>query len=385
MFYWKTNYPLQKIDVSMLKCENCILTSADSEVFVLDEKGVCNYCNYYYASVNKLGDSQTRENWLRRKVDEIKLAGKNKSYDCILGVSGGVDSTYLSYWAKQNGLRPLVVHFDNGWNSELATANIINICEKLGFELNTHVINWEEFKELQLAYIRAGVVDIEVLTDHAIMATIYQIAAKYKIKYTINGFNFATEAIMPKGWVFDKGDWENIKDIYKKFGSGKKIRTYPYINFYKKLYYHWFLKLESIQVLNYIPYNKNEAKKIIATELSWRDYGGKHYESVFTKFYQAYILPTKFGIDKRRAHLANLVCSNQTSKEAAYEELSKPLYDATELRNEKEYVLKKLGIPELEFDALMKEPARKHTDFKTEVKLWRNYFKFVNILKLKVK
>jgi hypothetical protein len=275
----------------------------------------------------------------------------------------GVDSSYLAYWAKKEGLRPLIVHFDNGWNSELATENIRNICDKLGFGLNTHVINWEEFKELQLAYLKAGVVDIEALTDHAIMATIYQIAAKYKIKYTINGFNYATEAIMPKGWVFDKTDWENIKDIYRKFGNAKPIKSFPHVSFYRKLYYHWFLKLESIQVLNYIDYNKKDAKQIITKELAWRDYGGKHYESVFTKFYQAYILPVRFGIDKRIAHLSNLICSGQITRPEALEELKKPLYNADELRIEKEYVLKKLGLQEVDFDRFMQEKARRHDAF----------------------
>lgn len=368
----------------IIECRRCVLSTSDVSNISFDEDGVCNYCRYYDSVTSKLGNAEQQKKWLSDKIDSIKQDGKNKPYDCILGVSGGVDSTYLAYWVKQVGLRPLVVHFDNGWNSELATANITNICEKLGFELNTHVINWEEFKELQLAYIRAGVVDIEALTDHAIMATIYKIAVKYKLRYTISGFNYATEAVMPKGWVFDKGDWENISDIYAKFGNGKPIRTFPYIGFYKKLYYHWLLKLESIQVLNYIHYNKAEAKKLITTELSWRDYGGKHYESVFTKFYQAYILPVRFGIDKRKAHLSNLICSGQMTREQALEELKKPLYESeAERAQEKHYVLKKLGLSEAEFDSLMAQPARRHEDFKTEIKLWERYFKLINILKFK--
>lgn len=367
-----------------MECKRCILNSDDVRNITFNEEGICSYCNYYDTVTRKLGSEEQKKQWLAQKVATIKREGKNKTYDCILGVSGGVDSSYLAYWCKQQGLRPLVVHFDNGWNSELATANITSICEKLGLELNTYVINWEEFKELQLAYIKAGVVDIEALTDHAIMATMSKIATKHKLRYTINGFNYATEAIMPKGWVFDKADWENISDIYHKFGNGKPIRTFPYVGFYKKLYYHWFLKLESVYVLNYIPYNKEQAKKLIATELSWRDYGGKHYESVFTKFYQAYILPVRFGIDKRKAHLSNLICSGQITKEQALEELKKPLYEnEVELAQEKQYVLKKLGLSEAEFDKLMTEPARRHEDFKTEIKLWERYFKLINILKFK--
>ncbi|PBQ31511.1 ExsB family protein [Sphingobacteriaceae bacterium] len=365
----------------MLKCSNCILTSEDSDVFALDEKGICNYCNYYYSSVNKLGDAAQRKKWLDTKVNEIKLAGKGKAYDCILGVSGGVDSSYLAYWTKQQGLRPLMVHFDNGWNSELAVKNIESLCDRLGYELQTHVINWEEFKELQLAYLKAGVVDIEAITDHAIYSTILNIAQKYKIKYTINGFNFATEAIMPKGWAFDKMDWKNIVDIYSKYGSGKPLKTFPHVTFWKKLYYHWFLKLESIQVLNYLNYNKDQAVEVITKEVGWRNYGGKHHESIFTKFYQTYILPQKFKIDKRRAHLATLICSGQVTKEQALLELQKPPYNPEEILKEREYVLKKLGLSEEAFEKIMQEKPRSHFEFKTEKQMWSNYFKFLKILK----
>lgn len=369
----------------MAECKNCLLSSENTKIISFNDQGVCNYCEYYYSVTKKLGDSSQKEKWLSAKLAEIKQAGKNKEYDSILGVSGGVDSSYLAYWAKQQNLRPLIVHFDNGWNSELATQNIQNICEKLNFQLYTIVINWDEFKELQLAYLKSGVIDIEALTDHAIMATIYKIAIKFGIKYTINGFNYETEAIMPKGWVFDKGDWENIKDIYQKHGNGLPLKTFPHVSFYKKLYYHWFLKLESIQVLNYIPYNKVEAKKIITEKLNWRDYGGKHYESVFTKFYQAYILPQKFKVDKRLAHLSNLVCSKQLTKEDAIKELDLPLYNEQDLAIEKEYVLKKLGLTSIQFEAIMNTPIKLHSDFKTEVKLWAKYFKFINILKFKFK
>ena len=369
----------------MSQCKNCLLSTENTKIITFDANGICNYCGYYDKVNSKLGDVSNREKWLSSKLHEIKESGKNKEFDCILGVSGGVDSTYLAYWAKQNGLKPLIAHFDNGWNSELATQNIQNICEKLNFQLFTIVIDWEEFKELQLAYLRSGVIDIEVLTDHAIMATIYKIAKKYGIKHTINGFNYATEAIMPKGWVFDKGDWENIKDIYRQYGQGKPLKSFPHVSFYKKLYYHWFLKLESIQILNYIPYNKTEAKKLITEQLNWRDYGGKHYESVFTKFYQAYILPQKFKVDKRLAHLSNLICSHQITKEDAYKELQLPLYSKEDLEIEKLYVLKKLGLTTEEFDALMSGPIRQHKDFKTEEKLWKNYFKLVNLLKFRFK
>ncbi len=363
------------------ECKKCVLNTNDALDITFDENGICNYCHSYDLAVKKLGSYETRKKWLSDKVAEMKYQNKIKTYDCILGVSGGVDSTYLAYWCKQNNLRPLIVHFDNGWNSELAVKNIENICSILGFQLHTYVINWEEFKELQLAYLKAGVIDIEVLTDHAIYTTLVKISKKYNIKYILSGYNLATEAIMPKGWVYDKLDWENIKDIYKKHGSNTSIRTFPHISFWEKLYNYWFLKIEIVQVLNYINYIKTDAKELITKELNWNDYSGKHYESIFTKFYQSYILPVKFGVDKRKAHFSTLICSGQMTKEEALKNLSLPLYDTKTIKEEKEYVLKKLGMNEKYFDELMTLKPKDHSEFKTEKNLWNKYFKLISILK----
>lgn len=362
-------------------CTNCVLTTNDTNYISFDENGQCNYCNYYYSAYNKLGSFKEKEEWLSKKVKEMIVNRGSHGFDSILGVSGGVDSTYLAYWAKKNNLNPLVVHFDNGWNSELAVKNIENICAKLNFQLHTYVINWEEFKELQLAYFKAGVIDIEVLTDHAISSSLFQMAKKYKIKYVLNGNNLATEAIMPKDWVYDKNDWRNIKDIYSKFGKGRPLKSFPHTSFFQKLWNYWFLKLENIEVLNYIDYEKEKAKKIIKQELNWIDYGGKHYESIFTKFYQSYILPTKFNVDKRKAHLATLICSQQITKAQALEELKLPPYDKNVIASEMQYVLKKLGLSEQEFDTMMKEKPRSHDEFKNEKELWELYFKCISILK----
>lgn len=367
----------------MLSCTRCILTEQDAPDIQLNKDGICNYCETLEKQTTRLGGKEQRLEALRAKVSEIKQAGKGKSYDCLLGVSGGTDSTYMAWWAKQEGLRPLVIHFDNGWNSELAVKNIEQVCQKLGFELHTYVIDWEEFRDMQLAYLRAGVVDIEVLTDHAIYAVVYDLAKKYKVKYSLNGYNYNTESIMPKGWTYNKRDWSNIKDICQKFSDGIKFKTFPHITFWKSLYYYWVLQLESVYVLNYLEYDKKEAQEIITRELGWRDYGGKHFESTFTKFYQSYILPTKFGIDKRRAHLANLVSSGQIVREQALEELQKPLYTEKELRIEKEFVLKKLKLKEEEFDAIMQAPVRKHEEFASDTRLWEWYFRWINRLKFR--
>ncbi len=366
----------------MKTCTRCILSDTDTPNITFNEQGVCSYCLGYDDKIrtfHSYPDPPAQR--LEKKVAEMKAAGKNRPYDCILGLSGGTDSSYMAWWTHQQGLRPLVVHLDNGWNSELAVKNIENICTRLGWDLHTHVINWEEFRDLQLAYLRASVVDIEVLTDHAVYAVVYKLAYKYKVKYTLNGYNYATEAIMPKGWTFNKRDFTNISDIYEKYGSGRKLKTFPKVGFFKALWYHLFLKLESIQMLNYIPYNKQEAKEVITRELGWRDYGGKHFESVFTKFYQVYILPKKFGIDKRRAHLSNLICSGQITREEALKELEQPLYDERTMKEEKEFILKKFGLTEAEFDRIMQEPVRKHTEFKTDREYWNRWFSLIRLVK----
>ena len=218
---------------------------------------------------------------------------------------------------------------------------------------------------MQIAYLKASVIDIEAITDHAIRATLFKLAAKHKINYFLSGFNIVTEAILPKAWVFNKSDAKNIKDIHKKFGN-TPLKTFPFITAFDKRYYSMALKIESVPLLNYIEYNKEKVKEILMKELNWKDYGGKHYESVWTRFYQGYILPEKFKVDKRKAHLSTLICSGQITKEKALEELNQPIYDKEQLIIDKEFVLKKLDLDESSFNQLMKLPIRKHTDFETE-------------------
>lgn len=345
-------------------CTRCVMDTTDPEI-KFDENGVCNHCKRYDQIVKKmiLSDKK-KETKLKEIIKKIKEDGKNKKYDCIIGVSGGVDSTYIAYKVKELGLRPLAVHLDNGWNSELAVGNIEKILDKLGIDLSTHVVNWEEFKDLQLAYFKASVVDIEVVTDHAIIAIMYHVANQQGVKYILTGINLVTEAILPRSWVYVKKDLRNLMAIHKMFGK-EKLKTYPRMGLLLELYYRIFRRMRSVSLLNYLNYNKDEAKKILQGKLDWEDYGGKHHESIFTKFYQAYILPTKFNIDKRRAHLSNLVCSGQISREKALEELKKPLYDEEELKKDKEYVLKKFGLTEKEFEDLMKLPIKKHQEYGT--------------------
>lgn len=352
--------------VSYQQCTKTVMDNIADPNITFDKDGICNYWNEYMVAAKKglLHGVKGKEKWAQT-VAKIKANGITKKYDCIIGVSGGVDSTYIAYLVKEAKLKPLVVHFDNGWNSEIAVRNISNIIKYLDADLHTLVIDWNEFRDLQRSYIKAGVVDIEVLTDHAIFGTLYKIAAKNDIKYVISGSNIETEELLPKSWIFNKTDPINIADIHKKYGD-VKLETYPFFSILKKKYYLQFKQLVFISPLNWAPYNKQQVKNIISKEIGWEDYGGKHHESIFTKFYQNYILPEKFQIDKRKAHLSNLICSGQLTKEAALKELEQPVYDPKELIADKEYVIKKLGFSETEFDAIMQETPKKHTDFKTE-------------------
>lgn len=347
-------------------------TIADPDIF-FDENGVSNYYyEFQEAYKNNVHIGDDAQDKLATIVDSIKKAGKEKEYDCIMGLSGGVDSTYIALLAKQLGLRPLAVHFDNGWNSELAVKNIENIVAKLGFDLFTYVINWEEFRDLQIAYLKASVVDIEAITDHAIFATLYRIAGQKEIKYILSGANVQTENTLPKSWIHSKSDHINIKSIHKAFGT-IKLKTFPFMDAKVKRYYQQVKGVTSISLLNYINYNKQSVKNIIQHELNWKDYGGKHYESIWTRFYQGYILPKKFKIDKRKAHLSDLIFSRQITKEQALEELIKPIYDAEQLSTDYEFVLKKLGLSQAGFDNIMQTPRRSHYDFDYEMPIDKRY------------
>ena len=362
-------------------CSRCILDTTDDSNIIFDKNGVCNFCHQYdELARNHLLEKEEQKKKLHEIVDQIKKSGKNREYDCVLGVSGGVDSSYVAYQAKNLNLKPLVVHYDNGWNSELAVKNIEKICDKLGFDLYTYVNDWEEFKDIQLAYLYASVIDIEVITDQGIGAILEITARKKDIKYILSGDNIATEGILPQNWYHWKIDVLNIKGIHKRFGS-LKMKTYPTLNFYQRLFMHYFSKTKIISLLNYLDYDRNKAKKTLETKLEWRDYGGKHYESIFTRFYQGYILPQKFNVDKRKAHLSTMICSGQITREEAIEEIKKPIYDAEQLKEDKEFVLKKFELSEDEFEKIMNLPIKKHTDYPS---YFNKHYRYQNWLSGKI-
>lgn len=363
-------------DPSFRQCSLTVMDNIADPDITFDEDGICNYYYEYKLAEKDVLKGQAGEIKLNELANTIRREGKGKKYDCLIGLSGGVDSTYVGYLVKQLGLRPLAVHLDNGWNSELAVKNIENVINKLNIDLYTLVVNWQEFKDIQLSYMKASVVDIEVVSDHAITATMFKLAKQHKIGYILNGTNIVTEHIMPPSWLYKKMDLANLIDIHNQFGK-VKLSTYPCLDFKKYVYYTALFKLTPISVLNFVPYNKNEIKNFIASELNWRDYGGKHYESIFTKFYQAYILPEKFKIDKRKAHLSTLICSGQIDRDAAVKELDLPLYNEVELKQDKQYVLKKLGLSEQEFTSMISAKPRKHQEFKTDARLRHNYMRLL--------
>ena len=344
-------------------CSKCIMDTTDSEI-IFDENGVCNHCAEF--------ETVTKLNWFPNKdgekrwsdiLDKIKREGKNKDYDCIIGLSGGVDSSYLALKAKEWNLRPLVVHVDAGWNSELAVSNIEKIVKHCDYHLYTHVVDWQEMRDLHLAFLRGGIANQDVPQDHIFFSSLYHFAIKNKIRYILSGGNIATESVFPKSWLGSAMDAINLKAIQKKFGK-RKLKQYKTISFFQ--YYVWFPfvnKMRTYRPLNYMHYNKDEA--IVELEkIGWRAYGRKHGESIFTKFYQNYYLPFKFGYDKRLPHLSSLILSGQLTKGEAIDKLNEPLYDPIELEQDIVFLCKKLDINRAEFDELMKVKINHYTEFK---------------------
>lgn len=345
------------------ECRRCVMDTSDPLITFNDE-GVCSHCQKYDAYASSVGTIQNRKEILDQLSARLKTRGRGKDYDCVMGLSGGVDSSYLAWFAVKNlNLRPLVVHVDAGWNSELAVNNIQNVVQRLNLDMHTLVIDWPEIQDLQRAYFMSGIANLDVPQDHAFMSSLFSEARKYGIKDILSGGNMQTESILPSSWGYDPSDSVSIKAIHRNFGI-RKLRNFPTTSALRRhLYYSMILGMKVHRPLNLISYNKASAKKLLKEELGWRDYGGKHYESVFTKFFQAHYLPAKFGYDKRRAHLSSLIVSGQLTREEAQRELEKPLYDSQELEEDKLFWIKKIGISEAEYERIMAEKPSHYTDF----------------------
>lgn len=346
---------------------------------VFDAGGVCSHCRRYeQVARQRLIPAAERPARLAALVSEIGECGRGKDYDCIIGVSGGVDSTYVAYLVKQLGLRPLAVHLDNGWDSELAVANIEKTLKTLGIDLYTHVIDWEEFRDLQLSFLRASTPDGEVPSDHAIFALLYGLAAKYRLRHVILGTNVVSEAILPEKWGYGYFDWRYVRDVHRRFGR-RALTTYPHFSLPKLFYFVFIRRIRMVSILNYVEYDKKKAMDVLQKELGWIYYGGKHYESIYTRFYQAYILPRKFDIDKRKAHYSNLVCSGQMTRAEAERLMREPVCPEEILREDRQYTIKKLGLSEAEFEEIMRAPRKLFLDYRTSHGIFEKAKKVINL------
>lgn len=345
------------------ECVRCIMNERADPRISFDASGLCNHCNRYDALIGtRVIKGQAGRDALARIVDTIKADGRGKDYDCVIGVSGGVDSTYVAYIVKQLGLRPLAVHLDNGWNSELAVMNVENVLKRLGIDLVTHVIDWPEFRDLQLSFLKASVPDGEIPTDHGIYSLLWHQAVKHRVRYVISGLNFTTEATIAPDWSYGHYDWRYIRSVHRRFGS-KPLRTFPHISLLGLAWVNLVRRIRTISILNYVDYEKKEAMETIQRELGWRPYGGKHHESIYTRFYQGYVLPRKFGVDKRYGHLSDLINAGQLTREEALHEIAQPTYDPELQAQDLAYVTKKFGLSPDQFDAIMKAPPKSFRDY----------------------
>ena len=365
-------------------CTNCVMDTSDSKI-VFDEKGVCDHCNDFHQNV--LPNWHTGEKGkqdLEAYVAKIKQDGKGRDFDCILGLSGGVDSSYMLHLAvKEFNLRPLVFHVDGGWNSELAVHNIQVMIDKLGLDLYTEVINWEEMKDFQLAFFKSGVPHCDIPQDHAFIATLYNFANKYNIKYILNGGNLSTECVRnPMEWLYYGTDMPQIHDIIKRF-STIEMKTYPFSSIFKhKIYLRYMKGLQVVKLLNYRPYVKEDALKLLAKEYGWKPYPQKHFESRFTKFFEGYWLPERFGFDTRRVQYSSLILTGQMTRDEALEKLKKPAYDLTKIDDEFNYIATKLGITSVELKGYLTMPKKFYFDYKNQqsiFKLGAKVLKFLGI------
>lgn len=344
------------------------MDTSDPEI-VFDDNGYCNHCTAYLGRIKSLvyqGEKSDQE--LQSMAERVKAAGKNNEYDCLIGISGGVDSCYVAYTAKKLGLRPLAVHMDNGWNSEEAVKNIKGVCSKLGIDYQSYVLDWEEFRQIQLAFLRASIIEMEIPTDVAIPGSLHKVAAENNIKYILSGGNLATEGVMPRCWFYYPKDSKLLKSICAQHGP-RKIRHFPYFDYPQEVYYKFVKGIRILYPLNHVDYQKDAAKQLLIDELGWIDYGGKHHESKFTKIVLDYIQPVKFNVDYRRAVCSSQICMGVMTRDEALKELETLSYDPDKIEAEKEYVARKLGITLQEFNEILDLPLKSYRDYPNNEKL----------------
>jgi len=347
------------------------MDTTDSKI-IFDERGRCDYCRNFYKNIlpHWHPDEQS-EKRLAFIVDKIKKEGKGRDYDCLIGISGGVDSSYLTLLAKEKfGLRPLIFHVDTGWNSQVSINNISKLIDGFGLDLYTEVIDWEEMKDLQRAFFKAQVPHLDAPQDHAIFGALYNFAAKNGFKYILTGANYSTECIRePLDWIYHASDLRQLKDIHQRFGQ-IPLKTFPTADIFKyKLYYRYVKGFRVVKPLDYIPYNRENAIQELVERFGWQKYGHKHYESRFTRFFEGYWLPKKFGYDKRRTHFSSLILTKQMTREEALKLIAQPAYDEREMAQDFEYVAKKLDFSISELQALIDGEKKSYRDYKSNMPL----------------
>lgn len=354
-------------------CTNCVMDTTDPRI-VFDNNGVCDHCNDFSTNIRPKWhpDAQSRQQ-LEAIVRSIQSAGRGKDFDCLLGLSGGIDSSYMLHlMVTELGLRPLVFHVDGGWNSELAVHNINVLIDKLGLDLYTEVINWGEMRDFQLAWFKSGVPHIDIPQDHAFIATLYNFAEKYHIRHILNGGNYATECVRyPIEYYYFGTDMIHIRDIMRRYGT-VSMRTYPFSSIYRhKIYLRYVRQVKVIRPLNYLPYTKATAFRTLEREYGWKSYPQKHYESRFTRFFEGYWLPVRFGFDPRRVKFSSLILTGQMTREEASQELEKPPYDPETIGHDFDYVATKLGIPADELRGYLTMPKKFYWDYANQQGLLR--------------
>lgn len=353
-------------------CSKSVMDTSDTDI-TFDDNGVSNHWwNCMERLRTEVVSSKNGLAKAREVAEQIKSENKDKQYDCLIGVSGGVDSSHVAYWTRKLGLRPLAVHVDNGWNSELAVANIQTLLKKLDIDLHTEVLDWPEFRDLQRSFFFSSVPNCEIPTDHAIVSILFKLASKLKIRYIISGSNVSSEGIAQENVGHDAKDWTHIVDIQKRFGH-RKLKNFPHLSEFGLAKSILVDRIRFVPILNYLDYDRYAAIRTLTTELDWRDYGRKHGESTFTRFFQEYYLPKKFGFDKRRMHLSSLICAGQITREDALRQIDVQLYQHEELATEIDFICKKLQFTENDFHDIMRARPKLHSEYRTgAISKWAN-------------
>ncbi len=353
-------------------CNRCVMDTSDSKI-KFNEDGICDHCITF--------DKEILPNWnyginkqkeVKEIVKKIKKRSAGNEFDCILGLSGGIDSSFLLHLVvTEYNLRPLVFHVDGGWNSQLATNNIEKLIDKLNLELYTHVVNWNEMQDLQLSFFKSGVPHIDVPQDYAFFSTMYNFASKYNVKTIVTGGNFSTECVRnPKEWMYYQSDTIQLKDIQKKHGK-RKLKEYQLTNIlWHKLWLPYIKGVKLIRLIDYMPYNKKEAENILVNNYGFQTYPQKHFESRFTRFYESYWLYERFGYDTRRVQFSSLILTNQMTREEALKELETAPYDKENIIHEFEYVANKLNISTSELRNYFNMPLKTYCDYKNQENLY---------------